>query len=311
MANINNISDELLAAYLDGNATEEETRRVLAALREDAALREAVGIALRADSVPLEVLPMMQMAAQSGENLCGVMCEAYILNRRGLDCDKDRLMAIARENHWLRPEGLPLHAMGQLLGHMGLMVTHTFDADITDIAAALDLDNDVIVAVDSDKLYPGSIDEEDAANHAVVVTSIGDDDITIYDPDRGGLETVDIDAFLKAWQTSLNYMVQVLQEAGEYDPKPINVDDIALTEDLLELREAIAENAHDVWAADRLNEGWLFGPERDDMLKRHPDLVPYSALPDAEKQYDRKMAMSTIKLLKRMGFDIVKRGTNQ
>lgn len=53
MANINNISDELLAAYLDGNATEEETRRVLAALREDAALREAVGIALRADSVPL------------------------------------------------------------------------------------------------------------------------------------------------------------------------------------------------------------------------------------------------------------------
>lgn len=307
MVNNNNISDELLAAYLDGNTTEEETRRVLAALREDAALREAVEIAIRADGVPLEVLPMMQMAAQSGENLCGVLCEAYILDRRGIDCNKDNLMTVARENHWLRPEGLPLHAMGQLLGHMGLMVTHTFDADISDIAAALDHDNDVIVAVDNDKLYPGTIDEEDIANHAVVVTDITDGKITIYDPERGGLQTVGINEFLKAWQTSLNYMVRVLQDAEEYDPQPINVDEIELTGDLLELREAIAENAHDVWATDRFKEGWAFGPERDDILRRHPDLVPYSALPDSEKQYDRKMAMSTIKLLKRLGFDIVKR----
>ena len=307
MVNNNNISDELLAAYLDGNTTEEETQRVLAALREDAALREAVEIAMRADSVPLEVLPMMQMAAQSGENLCGLLCEAYILNRRGIDCNKDELMTVARENHWLRPEGLPLHAMGQLLGHMGLMVTHTFDADINDIAAALDHDNDVIVAVDNDKLYADTIDEEDIANHAVVVTDITDDKIIIYDPERGGLQTVGITEFIQAWQTSLNYMVRVLQDAEEYDPQPINVDDIELTGDLLELREAIAENAHDVWATDRLKEGWVFGPERDDILRRHPDLIPYSALSDSEKQYDRKMAMSTIKLLKRLGFDIVKR----
>ena len=75
----------------------------------------------------------------------------------------------------------------------------------------------------------------------------------------------------------------------------------------MELREAIAENAHDVWAVARIKDGWTFGPERNDTLKHHPDLIPYSALPDGEKEYDRLMALNTIKLVKKLGFDLVKR----
>jgi len=101
--------------------------------------------------------------------------------------------------------------------------------------------------------------------------------------------------------------VRVLQEAGEYDPRPINLDDIEITDDLMELREAIAENAHDVWAVARIKDGWTFGPERNDALKHHPDLIPYSALPDSEKEYDSLMALNTIKLVKKLGFDLVKR----
>ncbi len=93
----------------------------------------------------------------------------------------------------------------------------------------------------------------------------------------------------------------------DYEPQPINLDDISLTDDLLELREAIAENAHDVWATARKKEGWTFGPERDDSNKKHPDLVPYSSLPDSEKEYDRLMALDTIKLVKKLGFEIVKK----
>ena len=92
-----------------------------------------------------------------------------------------------------------------------------------------------------------------------------------------------------------------------YFPKPIDLSDVVLTEDLDDLREAIAENAHEVWAENRIAEGWSYGPQRNDQLKQTPDMVPYSQLPESEKDYDREMAMKTIKLLKKLGYDLIKR----
>lgn len=96
-------------------------------------------------------------------------------------------------------------------------------------------------------------------------------------------------------------------EQKTYTPHPVDLDDIELTPQLEQLREAIAENAHEVWAAGRIREGWTYGPVRDDKLKKNPDLIPYSALPESEKQYDRETAMNTIKLVIKLGFDLVKR----
>lgn len=309
MANISHISDELLAAYLDGNTSPDETRQVLNAMRDDASLRETINVALQVHREPVSVLPMAQMAAQAGENLCCVMCEAYVLARRGIDYCVDDLLATARSNHWLRPEGAPLHAIGHLLASRDLMVMRRYDATVADIVDVLECDNDVIVALDGDKLYPGGNEGGGAANHAVVVTRVssGGKELVIYDPAVGDLRTVPAADFQNSWQTSMNYMVRVLQTAEEYEPRPINLGDVELTEDLLELREAIAENAHDVWAAARMKEGWTYGPERDDAQLRHPDLIPYSALPDSEKEYDRLMALDTIKLVKKLGFTIIKR----
>jgi hypothetical protein len=92
-----------------------------------------------------------------------------------------------------------------------------------------------------------------------------------------------------------------------YNPKPIDLSDVELTEDLNELREAIAENAHEVWAADRRAQGWIFGPHRNDEAKETPCMVPYNQLPESEKDYDRNMAMKTLKLLKKLGYDLIKR----
>ena len=92
-----------------------------------------------------------------------------------------------------------------------------------------------------------------------------------------------------------------------YNPKPIDLSDVELTEDLNELREAIAENAHEVWAADRRAQGWFFGPHRNDEAKETPCMVPYDQLPESEKDYDRNMAMNTLKLLKKLGYDLIKR----
>ena len=172
----------------------------------------------------------------------------------------------------------------------------------------LQRDNDVVVGVDREKLYTEEIDLEDSTNHAVVVTHINKDSVTVFDPyQEPYIYNIPIADFLNAWKESRNYMIQVLQSIEEYEPHPVKLSDVIIDEDLDELQEAIAENAHEVWAEARIKEGWTYGRERDDARKKHPDLIPYSALPDSEKVYDRLMAYNTIKLVKKLGFDIVKK----
>lgn len=306
----NYISNELLAAYLDGNTNEAETLEVLNAIKVDPSLKEIVNIALdleEEEAATYNVLPMMNFAAESGNNICSVLCEAFILHRRKIPFEEKDLLTIAQDNHWLKPKGSPLHSIGQLLVHYDLMVTRNYDASIDDIIAALTLDNDVIVVVDKEKLYLLE-NNEDAPNHAIVVKEVKNESVSLFDPTLEGTDVnISMSLFLDAWKESHNYMVRVLQSIEDYEPRPINLDDVTLNDELLELREAIAENAHDVWATARKKEGWAFGVERDDVNKKHPDLIPYSSLPDSEKEYDRLMALDTIKLVKKLGFDIVKK----
>ena len=46
--------------------------------------------------------------------------------------------------------------------------------------------------------------------------------------------------------------------------------------------------------------------ERNDMLRTHPGLVPYEELSETEKDYDRRTAMETLKLIQKIGFGIKK-----
>ena len=327
MENKEYISDELLAAYLEGNTSEEETNRILQAMKTDATLRETLDVAVSVEDCnpqlydhqqdasiveEIKALPMLQKAAMSGENICAVRCEIFILHRRHLPYDEEWLLNAARRKNWLKPEGTPLYCLGNLLAYSGMLVSRKYDSTIEDIKYALQIDNDVVVGVDREKLYAEEVDLEDLTNHAVVVTHLEEDFITIFDPyQEPYISRIPLTDFLNAWKESHNYMIQVLQSVDEYVPHPIDVDSIPLDGDLEELQEAIAENAHDVWAEARMNEGWTYGKVRDDALKQHPDLVPYTALPDSEKEYDRIMAFNTIKLVKKLGFDIVKRTDKQ
>ena len=92
-----------------------------------------------------------------------------------------------------------------------------------------------------------------------------------------------------------------------YIPSPQNIEQIELEKPMEELMEALAKDVHEQWAQTRISDGWQYGPERDDSKKLHPCLVPYEELPDSEKKYDRISAASTLKLIKKLGFDIVKR----
>jgi hypothetical protein len=89
-----------------------------------------------------------------------------------------------------------------------------------------------------------------------------------------------------------------------YTPRPLRTASVQLPASLTALLEKLAENTHEVWAAQRIQDGWTYGPHRDDAAKKHPCLVPYSDLPESEKEYDRKTAGETLKAILLLGYVI-------
>jgi len=209
MANNQHISDELLAAFLEGNVNEKEVAQVLQAARADAEIQEVLDIAMQLDDAELS---MLQMAAEGGRNLCDVQCEAFVLKRCGIDSNVEELLEVAKANHWIRRAGVPLNCIGNLLNHKGLKVTRKLKASIEDIKESLDKGCGIIVAVDCDKLYPERPDEEDATNHAVVVIRYNTDKetITLFDPEVSVEADIKLPLFMSAWKESNYYMVSAI-----------------------------------------------------------------------------------------------------
>lgn len=92
----------------------------------------------------------------------------------------------------------------------------------------------------------------------------------------------------------------------QYIPKPVDTTGIELPEELLPLAEELARNVHEVWSANRIADGWSYGPERDDEKRQHPCLVPYEELPEREKDYDRATSAETLRLILSLGFRITR-----
>jgi len=90
-----------------------------------------------------------------------------------------------------------------------------------------------------------------------------------------------------------------------YAPSPLDTDSVDLPDALTPLVERLAEHVHDTWAKRRIEEGWTYGPERNDDKKTHPGLVPYQELSETEKDYDRQTALETLKAARVLGYTIV------
>ena len=144
MKRVSNISAEVLAAYIEGNATAQECRAILEALPYDAELREILQISelvdysvLAAEQVP-EVIPMAAVAAECGEqNLCSLECERLVLEQNNIAFNWESLISVAVKSRWRKSEGTALHNVGRLLESYGLVVTRRYNSTIDDIASAL------------------------------------------------------------------------------------------------------------------------------------------------------------------------------
>ena len=103
-----------------------------------------------------------------------------------------------------------------------------------------------------------------------------------------------------------NTTVMSNQTNNKYTPSPADTTNIQLAEELIALAEAISKNVHDVWAQNRIKEGWTYGPVRDDEKRQTPCLIPYEELSEEEKAYDRNTALATLKFIVSQGFEIRK-----
>ncbi len=92
-----------------------------------------------------------------------------------------------------------------------------------------------------------------------------------------------------------------------YAPQPIDVSGIDLPASLDALSERLAENGHDIWAQQRIADGWEYGDVRNDARKTHPDLIPYNQLSESEKEYDRLTVTSALKATQSLGYEIRRR----
>ena len=73
------------------------------------------------------------------------------------------------------------------------------------------------------------------------------------------------------------------------DALPIAVlPDPTAIEDLEPMREALAVNEHDRWIVERACDGWQRGPERDNELKIHPNMVSWEELAQLKEGYDAR-----------------------
>ena len=316
MGDTNNKLNKLLS----GKTTPKETLNILETLAIDPALEEQV-VSMRRAAYSKELMddygsfiPVGSMAADDDSNMCDFKCELKILGLAGKNVPQEELASTSRRNYWLRSLGTPLFNMGKLLEKEGFLVNRKYDASINDLIDDLKkhyvivvVNGDVLKGINQD-VFADDFSFEDNPNHAVLVLSVDQQNETVelYNPaEQSNSKQYTLGLFVDAWSESHNYTVTVREKSfpEEYNPQPIDVESITLNPELEELTDFIAENAHDVWAKDKKADGYTYAPV-DDKTHNHY-LKPFSMLSEKDKEPDRRMAINTIKLLKRMGYRIV------
>lgn len=91
-----------------------------------------------------------------------------------------------------------------------------------------------------------------------------------------------------------------------YTPNPIDTSSLTLPEEIRPLLELLAKNTHENYVKMRIKAGWCYGPQRDDVKKTNPTLIPYENLPEEEKEYDRVTSMAVLKTILALGYQITK-----
>lgn len=88
-------------------------------------------------------------------------------------------------------------------------------------------------------------------------------------------------------EVKLRAVGRVLVSKGDAEPSPLTADEI----------ELLARMEHDRWWAERALNGWAYAPRRDDLLKHHPNMLPYGQLDEPTRQKDRDNVINLLRIV--------------
>ncbi len=71
-----------------------------------------------------------------------------------------------------------------------------------------------------------------------------------------------------------------------------------------EQEQHLCKMEHERWVNSKLDDGWEFGPERDDDNKQHPDLLDWEDLPEKAREKDLLLVQALPAMLRALGFGI-------
>ncbi|TTS33136.1 Ryanodine receptor 2 [Bagarius yarrelli] len=93
-------------------------------------------------------------------------------------------------------------------------------------------------------------------------------------------------------------------QSNGYKPAPLDLNHVKLTPNQNTLVERLAENGHNVWARDRVRQGWTYSIVQDIINKRNPRLVPYNLLDEKTKKTNRETVCAAVRTLIGYGYNI-------
>ena len=219
------ISDELLAAYLDGNTSTIENIIIESSLKDDADFAEVSEILSDmpfldnpsfSDVLEDILSPTYILAQQTIDDImepngttpdiqqqypdtCAIKSQQIILNEFGIDVNEDQLVQFSYEQGWYHADGTGTSAedVGNLLESANIPVTRQANANVFNLVSELSQGHKVIVGVDSGELWGNKLIgwlndffNGDTPDHALIVAGIDTSDtdnimVIVDDPGSG------------------------------------------------------------------------------------------------------------------------------
>jgi len=222
--------DNELAMFVEGTLANGRMLFIKRHLETCVLCNEAVRLTMELNSIEIEhpvisdIDIVHSFAAQADRKLCVLYTEQYILQLFGIKLSIDELLAIAKQNKWIKHQGVQFKNIGKLMEYHSIQVERKTNNSLADLLNALDKGHPVIVGVDAGELFATSylkkivekIEDwfDQHADHVLLVNSIH-----ITDDKHGTIELINIDGesvksfsvsvsrFLDAWEDSGRFMV--------------------------------------------------------------------------------------------------------
>ena len=220
------ITDELIALYLEGKVTDEERKAVESYLSEneeemDILFAARAEMAYQNDIARQSVFARSMidydeyaLAAASEKMDCAIKAQQMVLRNYGIEASVEELTELAKKQGWFEEgKGSAFDFVGELLNHYGVESVQMRNAGVYHIMHELSQGHKIIVGVDADT------SEEVEAQHVMLVAGIDTTDpdhlkVVVRDPSHPEQDTTyTANEFMERWKHTGCFMVSTKQPA--------------------------------------------------------------------------------------------------